>query len=304
MKKDAEGFEDVEEFFKIDDDLENRIASLNRSGKSGGRKSLPRTVQPTSMGFISEYHQPLADDGMAESFDIEMAEPTEPVHENGQSAEFTEFFADSGPAFYPENGLKTPTKEENDSEISFSSAVRLNTKQKQQKEEPRRQKSPLAASGRKSTGSANPQQSKAAAVAKRKRRSTFKPLIKIRDEIEDDDENDENGHSRRSRRERFPPLQFWRNEKVVYGRRESVGFPVITKVLKKDQESAPHPQARRRGRRPKASPSSLSSKKTSNLKDAGFVHRLKATIPVPNYETGRTEKRGNQRMQQIFHHLI
>lgn len=92
---------------------------------------------------------------------------------------------------------------------------------------------------RKKTGSGGE-----AKKAGRKRSLLPDPLVSVAAGLEalDDEGNDA---ARRSNRKRFSPLAFWRNERVVYGRRNSsrmhpnivshllVGMPVIVDVVKK-----------------------------------------------------------------------
>ena len=67
----------------------------------------------------------------------------------------------------------------------------------------------------------------------RKRRNTLERLEPIA--LPPDREDG----TRRSMRKRFRPLQYWRNERVVYGRRESAKFEAIVDVVTVEREATP-----------------------------------------------------------------
>lgn len=90
---------------------------------------------------------------------------------------------------------------------------------------------------------------------KRKRSLLAEPLVALPDLGDDFDEK------RKSHRKRFAPLAFWKNEKVVYGRRDStstpqisdlLGMPVIVDVLKKNERDDDQSKKKRRRQRRKA----------------------------------------------------
>ena len=48
----------------------------------------------------------------------------------------------------------------------------------------------------------------------------------------------------RSKRQRFRPLDFWRNERKIYGRRDSSQFACVVDVQVIDKEPSPQPKSR------------------------------------------------------------
>ncbi len=76
---------------------------------------------------------------------------------------------------------------------------------------------------------------KSRARATRGRSSTYIPRelrnLSIKDVQAFDEEEDDEHHIRRSKRQRFPTLQFWKNEKMVYERRKSQVMPTISQVV-------------------------------------------------------------------------
>lgn len=101
---------------------------------------------------------------------------------------------------------------------------------------------------------------------------------------------------RRSKRQRYSPLAFWRNEKVVYARRQStrmlsilhcIEFPVIVDVVKRLDEdvSSSKPKSRPlKDRKQKL-------KSSSALESSGYSPKVKASCTVFNYDTKLEEEK-------------
>jgi hypothetical protein len=74
----------------------------------------------------------------------------------------------------------------------------------------------------------------------------------------------------RSRRQRFRPLEFWRNERVVYGRRDSAKFEAIIDVVVAEKEETP-PHFRARNKRAALMLKDQAADPLANAQDAMVV---------------------------------
>lgn len=136
------------------------------------------------------------------------------------------------------------------------------------------------------------------AASKRRRRSKFEPLVNLSTDNVDYCDDDATKPVRRSKRSKIPPLAYWRNEKVIYGRRQSSRMPVIVDVLRKDATDSP---TRRRpisrtngndGRRTTRAPAATAATDTqSDLKKAGYRPRVNVTASVMDYDTHQEVER-------------
>ena len=94
---------------------------------------------------------------------------------------------------------------------------------------------------------------------------------------------------KKSARKRIAPLAFWRNERVVYGRRQSSRMPVIVDVVRTDeaaqQTTATMNQARRKRGRPRK------DAVQRDLKGAGFKAEVAVMAKVMDYDTHRETDR-------------
>lgn len=94
---------------------------------------------------------------------------------------------------------------------------------------------------------------------------------------------------RRSKRQKIAPLAFWRNEKVIYGRRQSARMPVIVDVLRKDAAQSPTKQ-------PARHQSSRQKKKRAieaegKLREVGFRPKVSVEAAVIDYDTHELTQR-------------
>jgi hypothetical protein len=96
---------------------------------------------------------------------------------------------------------------------------------------------------------------------------------------------DENG--RKSKRQKIPPLAYWKNEKVVYGRRQSSRLPVIVDVVRADGEESPIKKSSRTRSR-----TTSRRQMVEKLQNAGFKAKVSVTAKVMDYDNHReTERR-------------
>lgn len=82
-------------------------------------------------------------------------------------------------------------------------------------------------------------------------------------ELSSDSEDEDAGASRRSRRKRCAPLEYWRGEKFIYGRRESGRpvVPIIKEVLRIPKEEPAPLSKSRRGRTASVKPKAKKPKR-------------------------------------------
>lgn len=90
---------------------------------------------------------------------------------------------------------------------------------------------------------------------------------------------------RRSKRSRIAPLAFWKNEKVIYGRRLSTKMPVIVDVVRKQEEAEMQKTAAGRKRKLPPNTKREGNKKGKSKKLIGAQSNLKVTCSVIDYET-------------------
>lgn len=141
-------------------------------------------------------------------------------------------------------------------------------------------------------------------ASKRRRRSKFEPLVNLSTDNVDYCNDDDGKPVRRSKRSKIPPLAYWRNEKVIYGRRQSSRMPVIVDVLRKDAADSPtrrQPIGRANGgdgRRATRAPAAVAGTQ-ADLKKAGYRPHVNVTASVMDYDTHQEVERCT-----LFLHVI
>lgn len=124
---------------------------------------------------------------------------------------------------------------------------------------------------------------------KKPKKTKSKTSRSIRSRIEsivmdEDDQNDDEGTRRRSKRKKIAPLAYWKNDRVVYGRRQSSRMPVIVDVLRKEEADQ---IAGRNGR-----PRSKNKRQTAErLRAVGFKAKVAVTGTVMDYDTRNETER-------------
>jgi hypothetical protein len=199
---------------------------------------------------------------------------------------------DYGMDYSGDSDDKNQQQLEDDNEVSFKSTVKVvrspqtTTSSEGTFTRPRRSLRGQASQDQNQEQNRNPneqeQEQNTPTVPKTKRKLGRKshkdqPLVDVKAHLND--------MGRASKRQRMAPLAFWRNEKVVYGRRQSSRMPVIVDVLRANEESSPTKQIKRKSSR------SAAQKVTTSLKDAGYRARVSATAKVMDYDTHRETER-------------
>ena len=106
----------------------------------------------------------------------------------------------------------------------------------------------------------------------------FESMVELRN-----DTPDRNGDVRKSKRAKMPPLAYWKNEKVIYGRRQSTRMPVIVDILRRDQDEEKQKTSLIK-RRSKSKVRQSSHHNSSSLKEAGFRPGINVSAAVMDYD--------------------
>ena len=179
---------------------------------------------------------------------------------------------------------KLSPNDDDDSEVSFKAGVKVT-----RSPEEKAHASSLAASAKNNKSKATLQRTRSTKAPSRKTpRSRFEPLVDLKSPTASENVIDD--FNRHSKRQKMAPLAFWRNEKVIYGRRQSARMPVIVDVLRKDAAQSPtkQPGKIQSGRQRK-------QKKTDQvegrLRAAGFCPKVSVEASVIDFETHEPTRR-------------
>ncbi|KAI0797485.1 Mif2/CENP-C like-domain-containing protein [Abortiporus biennis] len=132
----------------------------------------------------------------------------------------------------------------------------------------------------------------------------------LREVVEDHNLDDDDSGLRRGQRKRYKPLEWWRLEKVVYGRRENgVSFvPTIKEIVRVPKEE-PQPLGAKRKKRGKTrSQSRMSRSVTAEIEEPmvfnpeeGWDNTTAPDGVCINYETGQEEERRLAYTHRMLH---
>lgn len=197
IAQDKDGFESVDSYFP-EDDLEN---TTNRH--SSNKKTW--TVQASGADDMDDEHDVqvrFGDEDDDEYHNTDNLMDGEPQYDDGVGME---------PMYNHDDHI---VDEEEDEEIVLSKTIKA-----------RPSLSPIHTERTKKRDDDDKKaQSKSKPIRLTRKRSLLPdPLVPI-----DHDDHENDGDTRKSNRKRFAPLAFWRNEKVVYGRRNSASTDLMS----------------------------------------------------------------------------
>jgi hypothetical protein len=117
--------------------------------------------------------------------------------------------------------------------------------------------------------------------------------VPVTDYQDDEEEEDDDGNVRRSKRARFKPLEYWRNEKLVYEAHHETGvlgealghMPVVTGVVR----ALPTPHARRKANR-KAESDTESDEDDEKIKKKGKKKKASNSSESDEYDSSNLRK--------------
>ena len=297
IRQDSEGFDDLDEYFAaspakpVADDLPRGSASsknwtVTEAATEAHPPSPPPKTRPAAYREIEMDIVPLNDDDNNINGDAALGygEPAEYDMAGREADEITPSspYAEGENLAPPEGGGNVMV--EGDEEVSFKPSVKIVPSPTLLVPADQRTRRTPRRPANDSKSSVTPTERKSQARATRAPRQPLTPLIDVTNHLYD-------GAGRRSKRQRIAPLAFWRNEKVVYGRRQSAKMPVIVDVLRTDAEKSPTKQAPVRHSRRTASARSRRGTKGDPsgseraLKAAGFREGVSVEAKVMDYDS-------------------